>query len=73
MQGKGAPQDLHPNYFAKVDIAQVNHGHRAPLESKEICDNPEEHAFLAEFLEDVLEFVHVNVSKTVFMLWSFDH
>jgi hypothetical protein len=73
MQGKGAPQDRHPHYVAKVDVSRVNHGQRAPLESKEIRKDPEEHALLAEFLADVLEFVRVNVSKTVFMLWPFDH
>ncbi|KAJ7792854.1 hypothetical protein B0H14DRAFT_2928965 [Mycena olivaceomarginata] len=49
-QGNGAPNDVHPNFVRKIHQVRVNHAQRTPHPSKEIEDNPEEAAQLAELI-----------------------
>ncbi|KAF8207540.1 hypothetical protein K438DRAFT_1755576 [Mycena galopus ATCC 62051] len=49
-KGDDTPKGVHPNFVRKIDKIRVKHSQRTPHPSKEIEDNPEEAAMLAEMI-----------------------
>ncbi|KAK7033791.1 multidrug resistance-associated protein 1, partial [Favolaschia claudopus] len=57
--GKGSPADVHPDHLKKPDRGKVNIEQRMPRESKELRDNHEEYALLAEAFADFFDLIRV--------------
>ncbi|KAJ7695870.1 hypothetical protein B0H16DRAFT_1224749, partial [Mycena metata] len=64
-KGHDAPNDVHPNFLSKRGIKKINHGQRVPHASKEVEENPEEAAMLAEMIHLITTIVehHIYVTK----------
>lgn len=61
-QGHDAPKDqAHPHYLKKTSKTRVNVEQRAPKASKEMEDNPEEAALLAEMIHLITIIVEHHV------------
>ncbi|KAK7026565.1 hypothetical protein R3P38DRAFT_2705473 [Favolaschia claudopus] len=58
-QGDGAPADIHADNLRKDHTGRVNFDQRLPHQSKEIFQNPEDHALLAEAFADFFELIRV--------------
>ncbi|KAK6977551.1 hypothetical protein R3P38DRAFT_2581340 [Favolaschia claudopus] len=61
-QGTGAP-DVHPNLVAREGVTKVNHSQRAPRESKETKDEPEESNLTAEFIQLITTVIELHIKK----------
>ncbi|KAK6989043.1 hypothetical protein R3P38DRAFT_2403674, partial [Favolaschia claudopus] len=57
--GKGQSADVHPDHLKKTDRGKVNIEQRMPRESKELRDNHEEYALLAEAFADFFDLIRV--------------
>jgi len=61
LQGTGAPQDSHLDYFKNLNASRVNLNQRTLYESKDIAENTKEYMLLKEIMEDAMKFIKVNV------------
>lgn len=61
-KGDDAPKGIHPHFIRKIDKVKVNHSQHTPHPSKEVEDNPEEAAMLAEMIHLITIIVEHHVS-----------
>ncbi|KAJ7456869.1 hypothetical protein B0H11DRAFT_1617531, partial [Mycena galericulata] len=62
-KGHSAPKNIHPDKIKKAHGGRVNITQRTPHKSKELLDQPEEYAILAEAFTDFFQILRVALEK----------